>query len=79
MPRGGHTAATVEAPVGPSRVSRRVCAGPRRQVDVTGVPGRPHIRLIFGLDMWAAGQSERLRPEGPFGSENHDRATRPGV
>jgi hypothetical protein len=29
--------------------------------DVAGVPGRPHIRPIFGLDMGGAGQPGRLR------------------
>ena len=28
-------------------VSGRFCIGPRRQTDVAGLPGRPHIRPIF--------------------------------
>ena len=29
--------------------------------DVAGVPGQPHIRPLFGLDMEGAGQPGRLR------------------
>ena len=48
---------------------RRIGAGPPGLSDVTGVPGRPHIRRRFGMNMESAGQSGHLGVWGGYWGE----------